>query len=213
VGNYLLNPGKLLLQCEVQLHLRRTTDKHQKLLTQLNEKRSEGGVQMKFRISNQGSAPERRPPRTRSHTPPGAINTPPSSSHDSTPEKTPPQRDLLRQPSPSQHHELARALINALNTGSFGHRMSTFGTFIQKIPARIGHNAALDAAAACLVNAHSSLVHSKNAHEILNPRLYLRAVVTLQYCLDTEIQDMSSNSLCASVLLGLVEVSITYTDG
>jgi hypothetical protein len=167
---------------------------------------------MKFRISNQTSQLERRPPRTTSHTPTRTNTTPRSLSHNLGPKNSPPQATFPRQPSPSQHNELARSLVNALNTGNFGLRMSTFGAFIQNVPARIGHNAALDAAAACLVNAHSSLVHKKNAREILNPRLYLRAVVTLQNCLETEIQDMSSNSLCASVLLGLVEVSATLTD-
>lgn len=84
--------------------------------------------------------------------------------------------------------------------------MSVFGTFIQEVPARIGHNRALDAAVACLVNAHSSMVHRKEAEEILNPGLYLRAVQTLQTCLEDPKQGMSPNTLCASVILGLVEV-------
>jgi hypothetical protein len=69
--------------------------------------------------------------------------------------------------------------------------MSVFGPFIQEVPARIGHNAALDAAVAVLVNVHTSLVYKKAADEIVSPELYIR----------------SPNTLCASVLLGLVEVS------
>jgi hypothetical protein len=85
--------------------------------------------------------------------------------------------------------------------------MSVFGPFIREVPARLGHNPALDAAAAVLVNAHTSLVHKKTALEIVSPQLYLRAIKTLQTCLEDPHQGMSPNTLCASVLLSLVEVS------
>jgi hypothetical protein len=169
-----------------------------KRLTQLDEKWSKSGaVVHKFRISNKG-------PRERKK-----LSRSPRSTPDSTPPRSP-KPPLIRRPSPSQHQELSRALIDALGTGSVGHRMSAFGPFIREVPARIGHNAALDAAAACLVNAHSSMVHQKSAHEIANPGLYLRAVQTLQICLEDPQQGMSSNTLCASVLLGLVEVSTLW---
>lgn len=145
----------------------------------------------KFRISNKAPDAPRKPSRS------------PRLSSSST---SPPRSPFWRQPSPSQHQELARALVEALGTGSVGHRMSAFGPFIREVPGRIGHNPALDAAVACLVNAHSSMVHKKNANEIANPQLYLRAVQTLQMCLEDPQQGMSSNTLCASVLLGLVEV-------
>jgi hypothetical protein len=85
--------------------------------------------------------------------------------------------------------------------------MSVFGPFIREVPARLGHNAALDAAVAVLVNAHNSLVQRKTALEIVSPQLYLRAIKTLQTCLEDAQQGMSSNTLCASVILSLVEVS------
>jgi hypothetical protein len=85
-------------------------------------------------------------------------------------------------------------------------RMSVFGAFIQEVPARLGHNPALDAAVAVLVNAHTSLVQKKKALEIMSPQLYLRAIKTLQTCLEDPRQGMSSNTLCASVILSLVEV-------
>jgi len=85
--------------------------------------------------------------------------------------------------------------------------MSVFGPFIRKVPARIGHNSALDAAVAVLVNVHTSLVHMERADGIVSPGLYLRAIKNLQTCLEDPRQGMSANTLCASVLLGLVEVS------
>lgn len=85
--------------------------------------------------------------------------------------------------------------------------MSVFGPFIREVPARLGHNAALDAAVAVLVNAHISLIQKKTALEIVSPQLYLRAIRTLQTCLEDAQEGMSSNTLCASVILSLVEVS------
>jgi hypothetical protein len=86
-------------------------------------------------------------------------------------------------------------------------RMSVFGPFIREVPARLGHNPALDAAVAVLVNAHASLVQKKTALEIVSPQLYLQAIKTLQTCLEDAQQGMSPNTLCASVILSLVEVS------
>jgi hypothetical protein len=160
-------------------------------LTQLNEKWSESGaVTHKFRISNRAQSRSAKA----SHSSRSSSLSPSQS----------PQSPFYRQPSPSQHQELARALLDALSTGGVGHRMSVFGPFIREIPGRIGHNAALDAAVACLVHAHSALVHQRHGSEIANPQLYLRAVQTLQTCLENE--GRSANTLCACVLLGLVEV-------
>jgi len=167
-------------------------DPRSRRLTQLNEKWSENGAVIhKFRISNKGQS---RPAKTSL-----------SSRSSSTSPSQSPQSPLYRQPSPSQHQELARALLESLDTGGIGHRMSVFGPFIREVPGRIGHNAALDAAVACLVHAHSALVHQRHGSEIASPQLYLRAVQTLQTCLENE--GRSANTLCACVLLGLVEVS------
>ena len=165
------------------------TDQRFRRLTQLNEKYAENGsVLHKFRISHKDFRPQRKSLRR-------------ATSQSSSPPKSP----FLRQPSPSQHHELARALIAATNTGTAGHRMSVFGPFIREVPGRIGHNAALDAAVAVLVNAHTSLIHKKMSNEIVSPELYLRAIKTLQTCLEDPQQGMSANTLCASIILGLVE--------
>ncbi|EOA85073.1 uncharacterized protein SETTUDRAFT_154670 [Exserohilum turcica Et28A] len=157
-------------------------------LTQLNEKYAENGsVVHKFRISNGGSTLRKRSPRSVSAS------------------LSPPKSPFLRQPSPSQDQQLAYALIAATRTGSAGHRMSVFGSFIQEVPARIGYNPALDAAVTVLVNVHSSLVYKKSANEIVSPELYIRAIKTLQTCLEHPQLGLSPETLCASVLLGLVE--------
>ncbi|CAE6997816.1 hypothetical protein PTNB73_04139 [Pyrenophora teres f. teres] len=170
------------------LVLTQVADQQDRQLTQLNEKFAENGsVVHKFRISHGASVPRKRSPRATSAS------------------LSPPKSPFLRYPTPSQHHQLARALIAATTTGSTGHRMSVFGPFIQEVPARIGHNSALDAAVAVLVNVHTSLVYKKTANEIVSPELYIRAIKTLQSCLEDPQVGMSANTLCASVLLGLVE--------
>ncbi|KAJ4309630.1 hypothetical protein N0V94_008841 [Neodidymelliopsis sp. IMI 364377] len=83
--------------------------------------------------------------------------------------------------------------------------MSVFGPFIHEVPARIGHNPALDAAVAVLIDAHTSLMHKRTSDDIVSINLYLRAIKMLQNCLEDPRQGMSTNTLCASVLLGLVE--------
>jgi len=149
----------------------------------------------KFRISQRGAKLQKMPPR--------CLHTTSFS---------PPITPVFRQPSPSPQHELARALITATTTGGSGVRMSVFGYFIQEVPSRIGHNAALDAAVAVLVDAHTSLVNKKSSLEIVSPHLYLRAIKTLQLCLEEPQESISANTLCASVLLSLVEVSSCIED-
>lgn len=171
-------------------------DQQCKSLTQLNEKfAANGSVVHKFRISHKGLIPPKKSPR-----------------RSITNGLSPPRSPFPRQPSPSQDYELARALVAATTTGGAGVRMSVLGPFIQEVPSRIGHNAALDAAAAVLVNVHTSLVNKKSSTEIVSPHLYLRAIKTLQTYLEDPQQGMSANTLCASVLLSLVEVS-AFRDG
>jgi hypothetical protein len=146
----------------------------------------------KFRIAGRHNLQSRKP----------ASRSPSTSTASLSPSRSP----LLRQPSPSQHYELSRALIATISAGSVGLRMSVFGPFIQEVPARIGHSPALDAAVAVLINAHTSLMYKKTSNDVVSINLYLRAIKTLQGCLEDCYEGMSTNTLCASVLLGLVEV-------
>lgn len=164
------------------------TDQSGRHLTQLNERYAPNGTAVhKFRISHSGSRPSSK-----------------SSRRSSSTSSSPPRSPFLKQPSLSPNHELARALIAATRTGNPGVRMSVFGPFIREVPSRLGHNPALDAAAAVLVDVHRSLVHKQIA--LAKPQLYLRAIKMLQSCLEDPRQGMSANTLCASVLLSLVEV-------
>ncbi|KAF2845433.1 hypothetical protein T440DRAFT_472659 [Plenodomus tracheiphilus IPT5] len=160
-------------------------------LTRLNEKLGEdGSVMYQFRLSHQ----------TYAQAPRNYLKQ-----RSSSKTSTHPEVPLLRQPCPSEHQRLAHALIMAITTGSAGQRMSVFGSFIHEVPARIGHNPALDAAVIVLLNVHASLVHKETAQGIVSPILYLRAITALQTCLEHCQLGRSANTLCASVLLGLVE--------
>jgi hypothetical protein len=169
------------------------TDPTRRCLTQVHEKVNlDGSTVHKFRISGRGT-PQSRKLASRS----------PSTS---TASLSPPRSPLLQQPSPSQHYQLSRALVATISAGSVGLQMSVFGPFIQEVPARIGHSPALDAAVAVLINAHTSLMYKKTSNDVVSINLYLRAIKTLQSCLEDSREGMSTNTLCASVLLGLVEV-------
>jgi len=81
-----------------------------------------------------------------------------------------------------------------------------------EIPKRIGHNKALDAAVESLVHAHVALVNHRNAIENADSKAYLRAVQALQGTLGDRGMWRVSETLCAAVLLGLVEVSFIFRD-
>ncbi|KAH6644046.1 hypothetical protein C7974DRAFT_439271 [Boeremia exigua] len=172
------------------------TDHNRRYLTQVHQTAfADGSTSHKFRISPQRDTPHQRKLAGRSA----------STRSASLSRSRSPRLPLLRQPSPSQQHELSRALIAATSAGCIGLQMSLFGPFIQEVPARIGHSPALDAAVAVLINTHASLMYKKTLNDIASINLYLRAIKMLQNCLDDSQEGMSTNTLCASVLLGLVE--------
>lgn len=109
----------------------------------------------------------------------------------------------------SKQHQLARTLIETLESKGIVFKLSRLGGFIREVPARVSHSVALDAAIDCLVQAHFSSSSQSDACELINPRLYLRAVQALHKSLEDPDQVLLPNTLCASVLLGVIEVSST----
>ncbi|OAG03637.1 uncharacterized protein CC84DRAFT_1197332 [Paraphaeosphaeria sporulosa] len=105
----------------------------------------------------------------------------------------------------SPHHELARALIEAMETDDAGYSISDFGSFMHEVPCRIGRNAALDTAVACLLRTRSALLSKNTLDNLQTPKYYLAAVQRLQRSLEDPVEGMSSNTLCAAVILSLVE--------
>lgn len=178
------------------------TDQNRRYLTQVHEKAfADGSTSHKFRISSQKDAPVDSTQQKKLSGRSVSASLSPSGS---------PRSPFIRQLSPSQQHELSRALVASINdAGTVGLQMSVFGPFIREVPARVGHSPALDAAVAVLVHTHASLLYKKAPNDVVSINLYLRAIKSLQGCLDDAREGMSTNTLCASVLLGLVEVGCT----
>ena len=77
------------------------------------------------------------------------------------------------------------------------------GAFFQYVPARIGRNAALDATVSCLCEIYCSPYR----FQVSTYQKYVKAISSLRGCLcDTSLQ-MESETLCASILLQMCEVS------
>ncbi|KIW65542.1 hypothetical protein PV04_07796 [Phialophora macrospora] len=123
--------------------------------------------------------------------------------------------------SPSDQNQLASALVAALDTGSRGYQLRCLGNFICSVPSRIGHNPALDAAVACLLQAHSQLMrdtpHSAFASPTAGYHLpsseYMRALRILQEVIEHPVLGLSSETVCSTILMSYYEMMITEKRG
>jgi hypothetical protein len=83
------------------------------------------------------------------------------------------------------------------------------GSFFDFIPARIGRNAALDAAVSCLCAIYCGIPSAPyNSNRIIY-QSYVRALSSLRCCLNDASFQMESETLCASILLHMCEVSFS----
>ncbi|OCT49180.1 hypothetical protein CLCR_04853 [Cladophialophora carrionii] len=119
---------------------------------------------------------------------------------------------LVVTPSTTDQNKLASALAAALNTAPRGYQVQCLGNFICSVPSRIGHNPALDAAVACVLEAHSNLV--RNAAAIPHSAVatlsggrplpsseYMRALRILQEVIEHPVLGLSSETVCATILM------------
>lgn len=81
------------------------------------------------------------------------------------------------------------------------------GSFFQFVPARMGRNVALDDAVSCLCGIYCS---SYNYHSGIYQN-YVKALSSLRGCLNDTSLRMESETLCASILLQMCEVSCVPT--
>ena len=82
-----------------------------------------------------------------------------------------------------------------------------YGDFVNDVPSRLGVNAALDAVAALLINAHSEVCTGHRQISIRTISLYSTALASLRTCLGTYKSASSTETLCAVLLLLLCQVS------
>jgi hypothetical protein len=87
-----------------------------------------------------------------------------------------------------------------------GMQIHNLGSFFPFIPSRLGHSRALDDAVQCICTAYSALLCSNGSAIGQDRREYYRALRSLRLaCLDKD-EFLSSNVLCAAVLLSWYEV-------
>jgi len=87
-----------------------------------------------------------------------------------------------------------------------GLQIENMGSFFRFIPPRLGYSRALDHAVQCVCSAYSSLLQPKDSKVDQHRRQYYRALRSLRLaCLDKD-QVLSSNVLCATILLSWYEV-------
>ncbi|ETI25975.1 hypothetical protein G647_02752 [Cladophialophora carrionii CBS 160.54] len=126
---------------------------------------------------------------------------------------------LVVTPSTTDQNKLASAFAAALKTGPRGYQLQCLGNFICSVPSRIGHNPALDAAVACVLEAHSNLVrnatglpHSAVAtlsgERPLPSSEYMRALRILQEVIEHPVLGFSSETVCATILMTHYEMMI-----
>lgn len=121
-------------------------------------------------------------------------------------------------PSLSPSDELVYSLTHALEITAKGYRLQYLGGFVSDIPSRMGQNAALDAAVACLLQSHHQLLHgaAPSSHSCLEvtmlPSLeYMNALRTLQEVIEHPVLGTSSETLCATILMSYYEVRISIS--
>lgn len=133
-------------------------------------------------------------------------SNPPHGSHYSTN----PVRTTLGIPRFLESNPLGSSLAYCLESKVKGALIPlwTVGSFFQFVPARMGRNAALDDAVSCLCSIYCS---PYNFHTGIY-QSYVKALSSLRGCLsDTSVQ-MESETLCASILLQMCEVSLLHAN-
>jgi hypothetical protein len=114
-----------------------------------------------------------------------------------------------------RYHEtnpLGSALVYCLESKAKGTLipLRIVGSFFEFIPARLGRNAALDNAVSCLCAIYCGIPLTTYNFEKGIYESYVRALSSLRLCLsDTSLQ-MESETLCASILLQICEVSAVH---
>lgn len=105
---------------------------------------------------------------------------------------------------------LANSFIDTikLTTGVRYNLAWTYGAFFNDIPQRLGYNEALDTSVYALLSAHSNFCSRvRMSEETLNR--YSRALGKLRVYLDDPVKAHASETLCATMLLLITQVSKT----
>lgn len=82
------------------------------------------------------------------------------------------------------------------------------GSFFDFIPSRIGYNKALDDAVSCLCTMYRSAPTTVVSSPKATYQSYAKALASLRWCLSDPASCLEPETLCASILLQMCEVSI-----
>jgi len=128
--------------------------------------------------------------------------------------ETPPtnedKRDLVlwRTPSFNPAETLSLSLIETLEyTSRIGHKLQEFCPYLADVPPRIGLNAALDQAVACILAAHAALVRGGLSDIPSESQRYVEALGSLKRNIADPGQSSTPETLCAALILSAYEVS------
>ena len=119
----------------------------------------------------------------------------------------------LRGLSLSSQETLSYALIESLyETHPTGHQLKEILPFLTEVPARVGHHAALDSAVTCIISAHRSLIqnHITESEVTAGYDKYVEALISLREAIEDPVQSTSSETLCATIVMGMYEVSFFW---
>ncbi len=122
------------------------------------------------------------------------------------------QIDLFSLPTVPSNSPLLIQLVNHIDgTKPPGIKINNLGSFFPFIPQRLGHCRALDDAVQCICTAYSALLRSNGAVIGQDRREYYQALRSLRLACQDKNDVLSSNVLCAAVLLSWYEVSRSPT--
>jgi hypothetical protein len=124
------------------------------------------------------------------------------------PSTSPTQIDLFSLlPVPSNPPLLVQLINHLDGTKPPGIVINNLGSFFPFIPQRLGHCRALDDAVQCICTAYSALLRSNESAIGQDRREYYQALRSLRLACQDKNDVLSSNVLCAAVLLSWYEVS------
>jgi hypothetical protein len=109
---------------------------------------------------------------------------------------------------PTSHSDyLATRLVSAMKQSlPPGYRLDSVAGFFTFVPLRLGHSSALDDATECMLALHSESLALTPLWRSTSRAKYVRAIRSLQTCLNDVMKRTTSEVICAILLLGNIEV-------
>ncbi|KAF2104900.1 hypothetical protein NA57DRAFT_71101 [Rhizodiscina lignyota] len=117
------------------------------------------------------------------------------------------QTQFVEFPSSSSSELLQLELVERMrNVTQEGYKLTQFGALFTYLPARIGINAALDAAVRALLESHRLMLLHKTAYQTKDVRHYAQALTYIRNDLDELRSKTPSETVCAALILALYEL-------